>query len=644
MFNLWKKKPRVDTASIVNRLEDIVHNAVGRLSWHDIFGNFKESELRGDKSQLGLSAVYCALNMYLGAVIGLPRLTQRLDPATGLPLRYVKTTEHPAARIWNHYANDDMDSDELLKRIIYDMLYADGNFYALPEYDQMGRISRCHYIHPTRIPRGNIRRAVGGEVMAVSGGARKAVKGELIYIVFAGDDNSFEQTTIVSSKDIIHMKGPIPDSEYHRSMGILENNARSAGLYDSAEQMGEQFYRKGATNQMFLSTESKLDPKFQKEMEELFNGEGVRGRSLEDLFTTRILSNGLKPVHVGMTPEVMKFIETRAFSVEDVARWFSIPPSLLHSVMGTGGSEDSDKAMVLWIQTGLGNLLSNIERQFRNSFLPRASQTTFSFVFYRLHLYKTVINEFSQAIRNFFEIGALDRLAIADLIGIHLDPSDKSNTQRYVPANIITTNHSASLEKKAKTSLDVMEQQLLKMQQDLEHSAESFKTSQEIAKNPPENNPEDPPKEPASDVPNPAEDKPPSEDNSDKKTRPTVPRLDNVTRIALFNVIEGLHNFELRVLRQKKESRKDLQQAMNEWYPKLRLAIKNSIAPWSPVLETMREDLLLREGHEVEDFIDNWESYSRTSMQDLFPEESLGNRFSDTYSFLKEETDDSSGT
>lgn len=642
MFNLWKKKPRVDTASIVNRLEDMVHNAVGRLSWHDIFGNFKESELRGDKSQLGLSAVYCALNMYLGAVIGLPRLTQRLDPATGLPLRYVKTTEHPAARIWNHYANDDMDSDELLKRIIYDMLYADGNFYALPEYDQMGRISRCHYIHPTRVPRGNIRRSEGHEVLTIRGGVRRAIKGELIYLVMSGDTT--DEAVMLSARDIIHLKGPIPDSEYHRSMGILENNARSAGLYDSAEQMGEQFYRKGATNQMFLSTESKLDPKFQKEMEELFNGEGVRGRSLEDLFTTRILSNGLKPVHVGMTPEVMKFIETRAFSVEDVARWFSIPPSLLHSVMGTGGSEDSDKAMVLWIQTGLGNLLSNIERQFRNNFLPRASQTTFSFVFYRLHLYKTVINEFSQAIRNFFEIGALDRLAIADLIGIHLDPSDKSNTQRYVPANIITTNHSASLEKKAKTSLDVMDQQLIKMQQDLEQSAESFKTSQEIAKNPPESTSDDTPKEPSSDVPNPAEDKPPSEDNSDKKTRPTVPRLDNVARTALYNVIKGLHDFETKVLKQKKESRPNLKEAMNEWYPKLKVTIRTAISPWNTVLETMREELLLREGHEVEDFVDNWEATSRLSLMDLFPEESLESKFSNTFGFLKETKDDSSGS
>jgi HK97 family phage portal protein len=642
MFNLWKKKPRVDTTSIVNRLEDMVHNAVGRLSWHDIFGNFKESELRGDKSQLGLSAVYCALNMYLGAVIGLPRLTQRLDPATGLPLRYVKTTEHPAARIWNHYANDDMDSDELLKRIIYDMLYADGNFYALPEYDQMGRISRCHYIHPTRVPRGNIRRSEGHEVLTIRGGVRRAIKGELIYLVMSGDTT--DEAVMLSARDIIHLKGPIPDSEYHRSMGILENNARSAGLYDSAEQMGEQFYRKGATNQMFLSTESKLDPKFQKEMEELFNGEGVRGRSLEDLFTTRILSNGLKPVHVGMTPEVMKFIETRAFSVEDVARWFSIPPSLLHSVMGTGGSEDSDKAMVLWIQTGLGNLLSNIERQFRNNFLPRASQTTFSFVFYRLHLYKTVINEFSQAIRNFFEIGALDRLAIADLIGIHLDPSDKSNTQRYVPANIITTNHSASLEKKAKTSLDVMDQQLIKMQQDLEQSAESFKTSQEIAKNPPESTSDDIPKEPPSDVPNPAEDKPPSEDNSDKKTRPTVPRLDNVARTALYNVIKGLHDFETKVLKQKKESRPNLKEAMNEWYPKLKVTIRTAISPWNTVLETMREELLLREGHEVEDFVDNWEATSRLSLMDLFPEESLESKFSNTFGFLKETKDDSSGS
>ena len=178
----------------------------------------------------------------------------------------------------------------------------------------------------------------------------------------------------------------------------------------------------------------------------------------------------------------------------------------------------------------------------------------------------------------------------------------------------------------------------------LEQSAESFKTSQEIAKNPPEVASDDIPKEPPSDVPNPAEDKPPSEDNSDKKTRPTVPRLDNVARTALYNVIKGLHDFETKVLKQKKESRPNLKEAMNEWYPKLKVTIRTAISPWNTVLETMREELLLREGHEVEDFVDNWEATSRLSLMDLFPEESLESKFSNTFGFLKETKDDSSGS
>ena len=653
MFGLgriFKKTPRVDLDAVINIMEGAVHNAAGTLSWRDIFGNLKESDLRGDQSQLGLSAIYCALNMYIGAIVSLPRLTQRLSPETGLPTKYVKTTDHPAARIWNHYVNDEMDSDEMLKRIVYDIMYADGNFYALPEHDQQGRISRLHYIDPSRIPRGNIRRATGKERIAIKGGTRRAMKGELIYLILAGDTYSDSETdaVVVSHKDIVHMKGLIPDQEYHRSMGILENNARSAGLYSSAENMGAQFYKKGATNQTFLSTESRLDPKYVKELEELFNGDFAQGKSIEEMFSMRILQNGLKPVNVGMTPEVMRFVETRAFSVEDVGRWFAIPPSLLHSQMGTGGSEDSDKAMLLWIQTGLGHQLGNIEKQFKNAILPRSSQTTYGFIFYRLHLYKTVINEFSQAIRNFFEIGALDRVAIADLIGVHLDPTDPSNTQRYVPANIISTEHSQMLEKKAKSSLDVMTLQIEQMGMDMKQSKDNHRLSMKAAKNPqpqPEAPPEEgPPKEPESDVPNPAEGKPPEEGNSDKKTRPTVPRADNLTRLALYNILKGFHDFEIRVLKQKQGVRNDLKVAMSEWYPKLKNTIQNSLTDWQPVLAGMREELLLREGFEVQDIVDNWEAASRLCMLDLLPEESLGLRFDSQFGFLKDDSNDNSGT
>ena len=141
--------------------------------------------------------------------------------------------------------------------------------------------------------------------------------------------------------------------------------------------------------------------------------------------------------------------------------------------MGTGQPPaDSDQLMIMWIQNGLGHFMNNIAEQFRDQVLPRSSQPLFHFDFQRLHLYKTILNDFSQALRNVFEIGGIDRLDLASLLGIHLDPTDPTNTQSYVPANLLTVDLSLLLEKKAATSVQLMEENIKQMVQDREIALE----------------------------------------------------------------------------------------------------------------------------------------------------------------------------
>lgn len=671
MFNFLRRKPTVDIGMISNAISS-AFNAYGQMTWKELFGNYKISEMKGDRGQLGLSAIFCAVNLYTGALTSLPRLTQRIDSATGLPIRYVKTTDHPAARIWSHYASEEMYSDEMLKLMVYDILFNDGNFYALPEYDQQGRIARAYYIHPTRVPRGAIRRSTGGERLT---SGRMTRPGEIIYHVSAeaGEIHHEEYSVAftLAQDEIIHMKGMIPDSDYFRSQGVLENNARSAGLYDSSEEASSYFYRRGHTNQMFLSTDQKLSAPLKKEMEAIFNGdERNKGLALEDVFKTRILEAGLKPVNVGITPEVMRFIETRAFAVEDVGRWFNIPPGLLHSLMGTGGAPDYEKQMIAWIQGGLGQFMTNIERQFKYNFLPRSSQPLFSFTFDRLHLYKSVINEFSQALRNFFEIGVVNRVVVANLIGTHVDAEDKSNTQRHTPANILTVGHSKSIEQKAKKSLEVMDEQIAQMQQDREQSRKMFKAQMDAAAAAPAGAPPAPgkPSAPAGGKPQPQEkgqgDPKPNKSTSGAppkgSTKPPPgpsndldPLPNSIVRTALYNTLHGLHKYEARILEQKKKSRPDdLLDAMNEWYPKFAQTVREALEPWEPVLRTIvfpdNFSTPLIDSDSPDDYvqllIQNWTDVSRNNLDISSSSESLADQFESLFSFLKESPDANSGT
>ena len=616
-----RKYSESEVTAVVDKVAShFVTNSTGTLTWKQLFGNHHPDDFAKDNTQMTLAAIYCAVNTYIGSITSLPRFVQKIDPATKRPVRFVKTTDHPASRIWSHYANEELSSNELLKLIVYDVLFYDGNFYAIPEYDNQGRIFRLNYIHPSRVPRGNIVRAEGGEPLS---NRRKAPRGKLLYKVISsldGDSNSAEGFTLLAD-EIFHIKGLIPDPQNFRSQGIMENNTRSAGLYDASEEMGCKFYTRGYTNQMFLSTEHGLSTKVRRELEETMNSTVTGGNAIEDIFKTKILEHGLKPVHVGMPLNQIQFIETRAFSVEDVARWFNMPAFLLHSVMGTGQPPaDSDQLMIMWIQNGLGHFMNNIAEQFRDQVLPRSSQPLFHFDFQRLHLYKTILNDFSQALRNVFEIGGIDRLDLASLLGIHLDPTDPTNTQRYVPANLLTVDHSLLLEKKAATSVQLMEENIKQMVQDREIALEvhTEPPAPEVIPEPEEE--EDDPDQSLDDS------------RQDKRTR-AVPEdgTINLIKLSVWNTLLGLHEYELRVLNQKRKSRvADLGDALHEWYPKFHDTLNEKLEIWQPVLTQLGMA-------NVEDLTNDWIANSRAVALHSSDNSGLIERFNTVFGFLKNE-------
>lgn len=635
-----------DTLSAAELQEAMNAYSGGGLSWRELFGNVHPRSIIGNsKTHLKLSAVFCAISTYTGHVSTLPRFMRRVDPATQQPVKTVSSTEHPAAKIWTQYCNDEDSSNDMMKNMSFDVLL-DGNYYALKERDSQNRVYRTHYVHPSRVPRGAVTRANGTEVLDTAP-RRRARKGELLYRIMLSPEEPTPGyrkegvSLLLPREEVCHVKGPIPDAEHYRSCGVLENAARSFSLYDAAEQMGEEFYRAGYTNQMYLSTDQKLSAPKRKELEDLVNKKNTSNTkvSLTDLFKTRILEHGLKPVHVGMPLDQIKFIETRAFSGEDVGRWFNIPPGLLHIMMGRlNSSEDYEKLMMLWIQNGLSTFLGNLREQFKCEILPRPSWSLYEFGFRIHYLYRTIPNEFSQALRNLFEIGILDRQQGADMFGIDIDPSDPSSTQRYVPANLVTVEHSKSLENKAKTALEVMQEDLTSKVQDREFKKENHDRQAAMLKKqeeegvPPEdpNNPVPPgqppvpPNKPGSDdnpegnPPNPAEGKPKDDSNLDKRLRGTPSsnidldtlqsmsqsmnamasalaepkEVPTVAKVAMYNVFHGFLNYLLRVADQKCGTRECWATAVNEWLPKFIEKTTEARVDWEPVWnECSEEDL-----------------------------------------------------
>jgi len=542
----YTKRPRTSEQAL-NAIADAVSyvsNSGSAMTWQQFYG-ILNSEKMGTNTDaaLRLTAVKCALEIYTGMVQSLPRRMYSVDSATGDKVRVIGTTDHPASRLFSHYFHPELTADDALLVIVYDVLM-DGNAYFLREPDNMGRTSRLYYIHPSRIPRDNIYRANGSEDLT---NGRKAVKGELLYRIDSGVSNrdAKSEFMLLPKSDIAHFKGKVLDQEYHRAHGFIANSANALEMYQAAEKFGRAFYTKGFANQIFLTTDNRLAPDVLKRLEANF--EEDPNAPLDSIFRTRILEQGLKPINSGIPFQHLQFIETRAFSVEDVARGFNIPPALLHSYMGTdAGNTDLAQATALFVQAGIGPFLSRLCSQFRTELLPLPSQMLYTFEFETLYLYRNVIDKFSSALRNLFEIGMVNRKKGCSLLGIHIDPSDAAADPRYVPVNIMTVEHSLHLEEGASLANDMTEKQIEQQQQtnDGMVSGDELKAAQDqlaAAKAKPTSG---------------KMDKSPSKKNIDKRIRN-----------AFLNVLNGLKQYEARVLEQKKQSRPDdYDAAVTEFY------------------------------------------------------------------------------
>lgn len=575
-----RKNKVVDRTAIVSNFVDRVMNAA-TMTWANVWGTINHEQMYSSSTSnaLKLSAVKCAIEIYTGMVADVPRRMYALESGSQSKTKVIATTDHPAARMFSHYFNPELSADDAILAIVYDVLM-DGNCYFLREFDTQGRTSRAYYIHPSRIGRGNIYRANGGEKTSQG---RLAARGELLYRVDTGlttrDTNS--EPILVPRSDIIHFKGKVLDTEHHRGQGFVVNAARTLDMYRASEEFGWKFYSRGIATQMFLTTDNRLAPEVLKRMEANF--EEDPNAPLEDIFKTRILEQGLKPVHMGIPFQQLQFIETRAFSVEDVARGLNIPPALLHSYMGTkAGDVDLGQAIALFVQCGIGPLLTRIANQFRTECLPLPSQMLYAFEFERLYLYRSVIDKFTQSLRNLFEIGVIRRKDAASLLGFHIDPADEGADPRYVPVNLMTVEHSLLLEDGAELANKATEATTKATEASTEGTLKANQGLVDPATiKPIDSESTDPNKAGKDDA------KPPSGKMDES---PSKSNIDKRIRNAFDNVVNGLKRYEAKVLDQKKQTRPDdYDMAVTEFYAedgKFHNMLREQLETWEGIVNT----------------------------------------------------------
>jgi HK97 family phage portal protein len=175
-----------------------------------------------------------------------------------------------------------------------------GNAYAEIQRDNRGVAIALWPLHPDRVC------------------ARRRADGTLYYEVWNSDGNSE-----LRAEDMYHVRG-LGDGPVGYS--VIDYAAQSIGWAQATEVFGSTFFGSGMNPTGVVTSEAGLTPagldELRKELSRLYTGpKGER---------TAVLDAKMKYEKISTTPNDGQFIETRQHQIEEICRWFGVPP---HKVM-----------------------------------------------------------------------------------------------------------------------------------------------------------------------------------------------------------------------------------------------------------------------------------------------------------------------
>ncbi|MDH6185490.1 phage portal protein [Polaromonas sp. CG_23.6] len=216
-----------------------------------------------------------------------------------------------------------------------------------------------------------IERDNAGEVLAMWPMAADQVEvrvlddGAMVYLYRYGND-----VAVLAAENVLHIK-----NLGNGTVGLskLEFMRSATDEATKAQTAASKLFGAGGKPTGVLMIDKVLTKEQRDKVQQAFKGlaEGSTSR-------LEVLEASMKYQQLSMTPEDQQLLETRKFSVEEICRWFDVPPVLVHhsnvTAWGTGIFEIKDGFYTL----ALAPLCKNIEQAFRKRVMTakqRASMT-----------------------------------------------------------------------------------------------------------------------------------------------------------------------------------------------------------------------------------------------------------------------------
>ena len=169
-----------------------------------------------------------------------------------------------------------------------------------------------------------------------------------------------EATTqrVIPPKNIMHIRGFGLDGVCGMMPMMTGRDVIGAAM--AVEESAAKIFENGLQSSGFLSAEQALD----KDQRERLRGYMQAFTGSRNAGKIMVLEGGLKYQNVTMNPEAAQMLESRAFSIEEICRWFRVPPVMVgHADKQSSWASSVEGMNLQFLTNTLRPLLVNIEQE-----------------------------------------------------------------------------------------------------------------------------------------------------------------------------------------------------------------------------------------------------------------------------------------
>ena len=147
---------------------------------------------------------------------------------------------------------------------------------------------------------------------------------------------------------------------------------QTIGTAIATDEFATSMFAGGARPSGILTSDGILKPEQRQQLRENIVLPFVGSETTGGLM---VLEAGLKYQPVTMTPEDSQFLQTRAFQVEEICRWFRVPPFMVgHTEKSTSWGSGLEQQLIAFLTFSLGPYLRRIEQAVIRSLVPVAQR------------------------------------------------------------------------------------------------------------------------------------------------------------------------------------------------------------------------------------------------------------------------------